>query len=269
MTLSARPYMGLPFLKSAVAVLEASRGPLAADAIVERAVRRGLLDCDATDAAAATMKGVLTNNMRQKGEESHFAALEDGRFELRERGAATGGRVAEPPQDAAQEPGAPPAAKPKPKPKPQAKPKAEPSLQQLAGAGGERLVEGRLNILGYGTAVPDPDEGIDIVATRKGKSYPIQVKTSKGRGGTYTFHLRKSSHERIAGTGAHYVFVLRVNDGNVFVVVPYAEIQKQINVGNIPLKSHHYQIKMRLNTVSLGAQRADMSGYADVWPGAE
>ena len=48
--------MALPFLKSAIAVLDASRGPLAADAIVERAVRRGLLDCEATDAAAATMK---------------------------------------------------------------------------------------------------------------------------------------------------------------------------------------------------------------------
>lgn len=257
--------MALPFLKSAVAVLESSRGPLAADAIVKRAVRRGLLDCEATDVAAATMKGVLTNNVRQKGDESHFDALEDGRFELRGRGDAAGGRVAGPARSAAQGRGDQPAAKPKPK----TKPKAEPSLQQLAGAGGEHLVEGRLNILGYGTTVPDPDEGIDIVATRKGKSYPIQVKTSKGRSGTYTFHLRKSSHEKIAGAGAHYVFVLRINDGNVFVVAPYAEIQKQINVGNIPLKSQHYQIKMRLNAVSLGAQRADMSGFTDAWPGVE
>ena len=257
--------MALPFLKSAIAVLEASRGPLAADAIVERAVRRGLLDCEATDAAAATMKAVLTNNMRQKGEGSRFDALEDGRFGLRVRSTAADGKGAGPPQSAAQRSGVTPAAKPKPK----AKPTPDPSPQQLAGAGGEHLVAGHLNILGYDTAVPEPDEGIDIVATRKGKRYPIQVKTSTRRGGTHTFSLRKSSHERIAGTGAHYVFVLRVNDNYMFVVAPYAEIQKQINVGNILLRDQHYQIKMRLNTVSLGAQRADMSGFTDAWPGAE
>ena len=250
--------MGLPFLKSALAVLEASRGPLAAEEIVVRAVKRGLLECDATDAASATMKGVLTNNTRQKGAESRFEALEDGRFVLRGRGAATGGKA-----------GGTPSAAPKSTAPSGARPKAEPSQEQLAGAGGEHLVEGYLNIIGYDTVVPKPDEGIDIVATRRGIDYPIQVKTSKGRGGTYTFHLRKTSHEKIAGQEAHYVFVLRNGGDNVFVVAPYAEIQKQINVGNIPLKRQHYEIKMRLNAVSLGAQRADMSGYADAWPGAE
>ena len=250
--------MGLSFLKSAVAVLEVSKEPLAAGEIVERAVKDGLLKCDATDAASATMKGVLTNNTRQKGAESHFVALQDGRFGLRGRGAAAG-QGAGPVRSAAPEAGAAPAAKAK----------AEPSPQQLAGSGGEHLAEGHLNILGYDTAVPEPDEGIDIVATRKGISYPLQVKTSKGRGGRYTFRLRKSSHERIAVKGAHYVFVLRSDRDNVFVVAPYAEIQKQINVGNIQLKNRHYEIKMRLNTVSLGAQRADMSDFRDAWPGAK
>ena len=250
--------MGLPFLKSAVAVLEGSKKPLAAEEIVERAVKGGLLKCDATDAASATMKGVLTNNIRQKGAESHFAAQQDGRFELRGRSAAAG-RRAGPTRSAAPEAGAAPATKAK----------AEPSPEQLAGAGGEHIVEGHLNILGYDTVVPEPDEGIDIVATRKGDRYPLQVKTSKGRGGWYTFRLRKSSHERIAGKGAYYVFVLRNDGDNVFVVAPYGEIQKQINVGNVQLKNRHYEIKMRLNTVSLGVQRADMSGYTDAWPGAK
>lgn len=250
--------MGLPFLKSAVAVLEESKEPLAAEEIVERAVKDGLLKCDATDAASATMKGVLTNNTRQKGAESHFVALQDGKFGLRGRCAAAS-RRAGPTRSAAPEAGAAPAAKAK----------AEPSPEQLAGTGGERLVAGHLNILGYDVDVPEPDEGIDIVATRKGSSYPLQVKTSKGRGGRYTFRLRKSSHERIAEKGAYYVFVLRGDAGNVFVVAPYGEVQKQINVGNVQLKSSHYVIKMRLNTVSLGVQRADMSGYTDAWPGAK
>ena len=252
--------MGLPFLKSALAVLEASRGPLAAEEIVERAVRRGLLDCDATDAASATMKGVLTNNTRQKGAESRFEALEGGRFELRGRKGASG-RKAGAPKNKAPETDSPSTAK--------SKAKAKTFPAHLVGAGAERLVEGHLNILGYATTVPDPDEGIDIVATRNENSYPIQVKSSKRRGTSYAFHLPKLSHEKIAGTKAHYVFVLRTSRDSMFVVVPYEEIQKQINVGNITLKDKDYMIKMRLNTVSLGAQRADMSGYMDAWPGAE
>lgn len=250
--------MGLPFLKSAVAVLEVSKEPLAAGEIVERAVKDGLLKCDATDAASATMKGVLTNNTRQKGAESHFVALQDGRFGLRGRGAAAG-QGAGPPQSAAPEVGAAPAAKAK----------AEPSPEQLAGTGGERLVAGHLNMLGYDVDVPEPDEGIDIVATRKGSSYPLQVKTSKWRDGRYTFRLRKSSHERIVGKEAHYVFVLRIGGDNVFVVVPHAKIQRQIDVGNVQLKRSHYEIKMRLNAVSLGAQQANMSDFRDAWPGAK
>lgn len=257
--------MGLPFLKSALAVLEASRGPLAAEEIVARAVKRGLLECDATDAASATMKGVLTNNTRQKGAESHFEALEDGRFDLRGRGAAFGGKAGVP-RNTAPETGIPPAAKAKVKSK--SKSKAKMSPVHLVGTGAERLVEGHLNILGYATTVPDPDEGIDIVATRDGSRYPLQVKSSKRRGNSYTFHLPKDSHEKIEGAEAHYVFVLRTDRDSVFVVVPYGEIQKQINVGNITLKDGKYMIKMRLSTVSLGTQRADMSAYTDAWPGA-
>ena len=65
------------------------------------------------------------------------------------------------------------------------------------------------------------------------------------------------------------MFVLRKPDENVFVVVPYAEIQRQINLDNIPLKNGVYHAKMRLNTVSLGGQKADMSPYEHRWPGAE
>ena len=49
----------------------------------------------------------------------------------------------------------------------------------------------------------------------------------------------------------------------MFVVAPYTEIQKQINMGSVQLKSSHYEIKMRLSTVSLGAQQSDMSDHRD------
>ena len=74
--------MGQPFLKSAAAVLEKSGRPLAAGEIVERAIKDGLLDCDATDASSSTMRGVLTNNIRQKGDESRLMT-QDGKFGLR------------------------------------------------------------------------------------------------------------------------------------------------------------------------------------------
>lgn len=246
--------MGQPFLKSAVAVLEKSGKLLAAGEIVERAIKSGLLDCDATDASSATMRGVLTNNIRQKGAESRVVT-KDGKFGLRaggDKSAATLGAA----------PGEPVA-------RPAGKPKKPPSQQQLSGAGAEHLVVYHLNIDGYSTVMPEPDEGVDVVASKNGRDYPLQVKTSKGKGGLYTFRFKKSSHERLLKPNAHYVFVLRRPGGNVFVVVPYAEIQRQINLDNIPLKDGVYHAKMRLNTVSLGAQRADMSTYEHRWPGAE
>ena len=108
---------------------------------------------------------------------------------------------------------------------------------------------------GYDTVMPEPDEGVDIVASKDGRDYPLQVKTSKGKGGLYTFRFKKTSHERLLKPNAHYVFVLRKPDENVFVVVPYADIQRQINLDNIPLKNGVYHAKMRLNTVSLGARK--------------
>ena len=246
--------MGQPFLKSAVAVLEKSGKPLAAREIVEQAIAGGLLDCGATDASSATMRGVLTNNIRQKGAESHFV-VQDDKFGLRAGGGA---------------PAAAPAAAPKGTvTRPAGKPGKPPSPQQLSGAGAEHLVVYELSIGGYSAVMPEPDEGVDIVASKNGRDYPLQVKTSMGKGGLYTFRFKKSSHERLLRPNAHYVFVLRKQCENVFVVVPYAEIQRQINLDNIPLKNGVYHAKMRLNTVSLGGQRADMSTYEHRWPGAE
>ena len=53
-----------PFLKSAIAVLEASGEALDAGEIVRRAIADGLLDSSAADADSAMMRSVLTNNMR-------------------------------------------------------------------------------------------------------------------------------------------------------------------------------------------------------------
>lgn len=246
--------MGQPFLKSAVAVLEKSGRPLAAGEIVERAIKAGLLDCGATDASSSTMRGVLTNNIRQKGDESRLMT-QDGKFGLRAGGGAQAG--------------APGAAPEGPGTRPAGKPRKPPSQQQLSGAGAEHLVVYELSNDGYDTVMPEPDEGVDIVASKDGRDYPLQVKTSKGKGGLYTFRFKKTSHERLLKPNAHYVFVLRKPNENVFVVVPYAEIQRQINLDNIPLKNGVYHAKMRLNTVSLGGQKADMSPYEHRWPGAE
>ena len=247
--------MGQPFLKSAVAVLEKSGKPLAAGEIVERAIKDGLLDCGATAASSATMRGVLTNNIRQKGTGSRFIAQDD-KFKLR---VGIKGPPGRPPGTAPKGHGI----------KAAGRPKKPPSQEQLSGAGAEHLVVAQLNMDGYGTVMPEPDEGVDVVATKNGRDYPLQVKTSKGRGGLYTFRFKKSSHERLLKPNAHYVFVLRKPSENVFVVVPYAEVQRQINLDNIPLKNGIYHVKMRLNTVSLGGQKADMSRYEDIWPGAE
>lgn len=71
-------------------MLEKSGRPLAAGEIVERAIKAGLLNCGATDASSSTMRGVLTNNIRQKGDESHLMT-QDGKFGLRAGGGAPAG----------------------------------------------------------------------------------------------------------------------------------------------------------------------------------
>ena len=263
-----------PFLKSAIAVLEASGEALDAEEIVRRAIADGLLGGGSADADSAMMRSVLANNMRQKGASSRIS-VRDGKFRVRASKGATASPATETAAAPAKGAGARRAARAATAPakgagaKRAGKPTKPPSPQQLRGAGGEHLVVAQLNSDGYSTVMPEPDEGVDVVASKNGRDYPLQVKTSKGRGGLYTFRFKKTSHERLLTPNAHYVFVLGRGKKSVIVTVPYAEIQKQINLGNIPLKNGIYEAKLRLNTVAMGGQRADMSMYEGRWPGDE
>jgi len=113
------------------------------------------------------------------------------------------------------------------------------------------------------------DEGLDIVATKRERLYNIQVKTAnENKFNNYVFDLRISSFEKHNRYNTFYIFVLRGRDTH-FLVLPYLEVQKNIDEKNILVVSkgqrYRVNIKMREDNLYLGKKENDMTYYMDKW----
>ncbi len=78
------------------------------------------------------------------------------------------------------------------------------------------------------------DVGIDIAAVKENKFFGIQIKTAhKNRFNTYTFHIRSSSFERHNQGNVFYIFVLREEEENNFLILLSSEVERKIKEGVI------------------------------------
>jgi len=141
---------------------------------------------------------------------------------------------------------------------------------QYIGKAGEYLVCSELLFRGYNASVMSVDDGIDIFATKKNTLYNIQVKTSnENKYKTYVFDLRISSLERYNKNNTYYVFVLKESKKIDFLILPYNEIQKNIDLENILVinKNTRYRVnvKLRNNKLYVGNKENDCTYYLNNW----
>lgn len=138
------------------------------------------------------------------------------------------------------------------------------------GKAGEHLVAAELLFRKFNASIMPVDTGMDIVATRDGRLYNIQVKTSNlNKFQTYVFDIRVSSFERHNSSSSFYIFVLRDADHCDFLIVPFIELQKKIHEGAVRTVNdgarYRVNIKVRDGRVTLGTKEHDETYFLNNW----
>lgn len=102
------------------------------------------------------------------------------------------------------------------------------------GCAGEHAVMSELLFWGYNPSIMAVDDGVDIVASKDGKFFYIQVKTASCQDGNkYQFSILQNSFKKYDTYNVFYVFVMRNNQGNDFVILPVGSIHHYLNSGVI------------------------------------
>ena len=161
------------FKNAAIEVLKDAKKPLHYKEITRLALEKGLLETNGKT-PEASMNAQLTMDIKNKGKASDFIkvapatfALNPNKQEKHSKNAIAKDREAE--EQVRIEGG-------------------------FTGKAGEHLVCSRLLFRGFNASIMSVDVGLDIVATKNGRMYGIQVKTSNlNNYKTYVFDIRKAS----------------------------------------------------------------------------
>lgn len=145
----------------------------------------------------------------------------------------------------------------------------ETSSTQYIGTAGEHRVVSELLFFGYNASIMSVDEGLDIVATKDNRLFNIQVKTSnENKFNNYVADIRIISFVKFGSGNTFYIFVLRGKDTN-FLILPYAEIEKNIQQKNILIvnkgKRYRINISIRDEKLYLGKMKNDVSYFKNNW----
>jgi len=99
---------------------------------------------------------------------------------------------------------------------------------------GEHLVCSELLFRGFNASIMSVDTGIDLAAVKENRFFGIQVKTSNKAGpNRYHFHITLSSIKKHNESNIFYIFVLCDSLKRNFLILPSAEVDKQIKQGVI------------------------------------
>jgi len=101
------------------------------------------------------------------------------------------------------------------------------------GKAGEMAVISELLFWGYNASSMLVDSGIDVVASKDGKYFHIQVKTASDNCGVFYFSIKNSSFQQNNNSTMFYVFVLRRKINSEFVIVPSSYLHALIAGGKI------------------------------------
>lgn len=106
--------------------------------------------------------------------------------------------------------------------------------KSFTGKAGEFAVVSELLFWGYNASAMSVDDGIDVVASKDNKYFHIQVKTAaEQEGGRFNFSIKYPSFQKHHSSSMFYVFVLRRNLSNEYVIIPSSYLQVLISSGKI------------------------------------
>lgn len=115
------------------------------------------------------------------------------------------------------------------------------------GKAGEYAVMSELLFWGYNASIMAVDDGIDIVASRYNKFFHIQVKTaSKQESGKFFFSISNSSFKKYNSASVFYVFVMRQDIVNEYIILPSPHIDFCLNAHS-KADSHKLSLTMTAN----------------------
>ena len=104
----------------------------------------------------------------------------------------------------------------------------------FTGKAGELAVMSELLFWGYNASAMTVDSGIDVVASKDGKYFHIQVKTAAEQdGGRFSFTIKNSSFQQHHSSSMYYVFVLRRSLSNEYIIIPSSYLQVLISGNKI------------------------------------
>ena len=237
------------FKLAAIKILEEAKEPLHYNEITKRALEKNLIETSGKT-PEETMNSQISTAIKYKGEKTPFIRVKPGYFGLRSN-------YKESKQDEQAEI------------EEEIEEEKEKISTQYTGKAGEHRVVSELLFRGYNASIMDVDEGLDIVATKERNLYNIQVKTSnESKIWTHISDIRISSFEKHNRNNTYYIFVLRGKKTD-FLILPYHEIQKNIDQENILVinKNTRYRVNIRVreDKIYLGNKENEVSYYLNNW----
>jgi hypothetical protein len=235
------------FRTSAIAILTKAGKPLHYREITHQALEQGILETEGAT-PDASMNAQIVMDIKRKRKLSDFIKTAPSTYALNPN---------------------------KPQIEPETEEEQEKETQLIiegsyTGRAGEHLVCSELLFRGFNASIMSVDTGIDIAAVKENKFFGIQVKAAnKNRFNTYAFHIRRSSFERHNQGNIFYIFVLRENGKNKFVILSSNDITRKISEGAIfsvnKRTGYSLSIKLRQNNIYLGNMNHEMNYYLNNW----
>ncbi|MEW6378857.1 MAG: HTH domain-containing protein [bacterium] len=238
------------FRLAAIKILREAKEPLHYEEITNRALEQNLIETSGAT-PEASMNAQISTDIKNKNERAAFVRTGKGYFSINPNYTEEEQKEEEEEQEEI------------------VKEDTEKVSSLYIGRAGEHLVVSELLFRGYNASIMSVDEGLDIVATKEERLYNIQVKTStENKFNYYVFDLRISSFEKHNRNNTFYIFVLK-GQATHFLVLPYVEIQKNIDQKNILTvnKGTRYRVNIRIRDekLYLGNMGNEMAYYMNNW----
>ena len=236
------------FKNAAIQILKESNSPMHYKEITKRAIDKGILVTDGKT-PEASMNAQLITEINSKGEKSTFIKTAPATYNLNPN-------------------------KPKQKPKTR-RSKTTEYKEKISGGftgkAGEHYVTSELLFRGYNASIMSVDVGMDVIATKGGKLFSLQVKTSNlYSSNAFIYDMRKVALERNYAGNVFYIFVMIHEDSSKSsLVLPSYKIDELVDSGAIKdiVKHNRWRVtlKIRNGTIYIGTLDNEINYYWDNW----
>lgn len=132
------------------------------------------------------------------------------------------------------------------------------------GKAAELHVTAELLYHGFQAANIPVDEGLDVLAVKKNKTFYFQVK-HKDLGRNEAIRLTKSSFEKSGSGSVYYIFVLLSKEKRDFLIIPFHIVNDWIRTGYAEEKEKDYLLFIKREDDKYKLKEIELDKYRDRW----